>query len=115
MITLYGIKNCDSVRKARKFFDAREIPYTFFDFDQTPATCEQIDGWLTHVDTAVLFNGRSTTCRTLGLKAKALSDAQKRDWLCKENRLIKRPVVTDGVKVLVGFDPQLYEGAFSHV
>lgn len=112
MIKLYGIKSCDSVRKARKFFTEHAIDFEMIDFDVSPATAETIDHWLQSTDVEKLFNARSTTCRTLGLKTKELNAEQKREWLCRENRLIKRPVVVHHDQVLIGFDLKLYEGVF---
>ena len=89
MIKVYGIKNCDSVRKAIKFLKSHGIPYEFIDFRETPVTQETIDAWLKHSDIKTLFNTRGTTYRTLKLKEQNLSDDEKRQWLAKENMLIK--------------------------
>lgn len=112
MITVYGIKNCDSVRKALKFFNQNGIAYTFVDFKTDPVGCETIDRWLEHADIGQLFNTRGTTYRTLKLKPLNLDDTAKRDWLCKENMLVKRPVVEKENHVIIGFNPSLYEGEF---
>lgn len=114
MITMYGIKNCDSVKKAKKFFDANNITYTFIDFKSEPATCVEVDAWLKHVSIDTLFNARSTTYRTLRLSTQSLNADDKRMWLCKENLLIKRPVVVTDNKVLVGFNQSTYEGEFGN-
>lgn len=112
MITVYGIKNCDSVKKALSFFKKHEIEYNFIDFKSTPVDCATINSWLNHTDLKTLLNTRGTTYRTLGLKAMDLDDAAKIEWLGKENMLIKRPVVAYGGGLLVGFDQTRYEGAF---
>jgi len=112
MITVYGIKNCDSVRKALKFFKENDIAYTFVDFKTDPVGCDTVDRWLETGDMRQLFNTRGTTYRTLNLKAMGLDDAAKRDWLCKENMLIKRPVVEKENHVIIGFNETLYEGEF---
>jgi len=108
MLKIYGIKNCDSVRKAIRFLKAQEIPYEFIDFRQTPVTQEQIDKWLRITDIKTLFNTRGTTYRTLKLKELALNDKEKSHWLAKENMLIKRPVITFDDTVLVGYNESLY-------
>ena len=97
MIKVYGIKNCGSVRKARKFLKSHDIPYEFIDFRETPI----IEGWLEHSDIHTLFNTRGTTYRTLKLKEQNLSDEEKRQWMAKENMLIKRPVVTFEKNVII--------------
>ncbi len=108
MVTLYGIKKCDSVRKAIKFLKSHDIAYRFVDFDETPVGEEAISRWLKQVDIATLFNARSTTYRTLKLKEKRLDDSDKASWLAKENRLIKRPIIEANNAILVGYDEQRY-------
>jgi len=108
MVTLYGIKNCDSVRKALKFLTSHNIAYTFIDFREHPATLQQIDKWLQQSELKQLFNTRSTTYRTLQLKEKGLSDEEKRLWLARENLLIKRPVLAFGNHLVVGYNELQY-------
>ena len=112
MVKVYGIKNCDSVKKAINFFKEHSIEYTLFDFKSASLPCEKIDEWLKHVDMKTLFNTRGTTYRTLNLKALDLDDNGKKEWLCKENMLIKRPVLEFDNKVMVGYNQNEYEGAF---
>ncbi len=112
MIKVYGIKNCDSVKKALKFFKIHSIDYELVDFKATPIDCATINQWLQSVGLNTLFNNRSTTYRTLGLKAMNLSDEEKAAWLCKNNMLIKRPVVNYNGSVIVAFDQPQYEGIF---
>ncbi len=112
MIKVYGIKNCDSVKKALKFFNIHNISYTLIDFKEMPVTCDKIDTWLSQAEIKILFNARSTTYRTLGLKALNLTDEEKKKWLCKENILIKRPVIEYNNSLIVGFNSTQYEGVF---
>lgn len=112
MVKVYGIKNCDSVKKALKFFKSNNIDYELVDFKSTPVDCDTIKKWLQTVDLKTLFNTRGTTYRTLGLKAMNLTDEEKEAWLCKENMLIKRPVVEYRDRVLVAYNQTLYEGVF---
>jgi len=112
MVKVYGIKNCDSVRKALKFFKTHDIAFELTDFKSTPVDCDTIENWLQTVDLKTLFNTRGTTYRTLGLKAMGLNDEEKVQWLCKENMLIKRPVVEYDGQVFVAYDQTLYEGVF---
>jgi arsenate reductase len=109
MVKVYGIKNCDSVRKAVKFLKEHQIAYEFIDFRSTPVTCSAVHAWLEKADISALFNTRGTTYRSLKLKEMSLNDEEKAHWLCKENMLIKRPVIEYGDKVLVGFDQNNYE------
>ncbi len=112
MVQLYGIKNCDSVKKALKFLKENNIAYELHDFKSKVVGCETINSWLKHVELSKLFNARGMTYRTLKLKDLNLSDHEKISWLCKENMLIKRPVIQYNDKVIVGFNLKIYEGEF---
>ena len=112
MIIVYGIKNCDSVKKALKFFKLHDISYELHDFKTNPVECKRVSSWLESVDIKTLFNARSTTYRNLKLKEKNLNEQEQLEWLCKENLLIKRPVIEYKDKIFVGFNEQNYEGVF---
>ncbi len=110
---VYGIKSCGSVKKALKFFNDQKIDYEFVDFKKSPVGCEKIDSWIEKVGIETLFNKRGTKYRQLGLKELALDEQGMREWLCKENLLIKRPVIEfDDGRVLVGFDEKRYKEVF---
>ena len=103
-MTLYGIKNCDSVKRAVKFLKSRNIDFG----------CETVDRWLRQIPVEALFNSRSVTYRKLGLKSADLDEKGRREWLCRENMLIKRPVIEcDDGKIIVGFDEELYKEIFN--
>ena len=108
MLKIYGIKNCDSVRKAIKYLKTHNIPYTFIDFRETPVDQETVREWLMHTDIKTLFNTRGTMYRTLKLKELDLNDTEKEAWLAKENMLIKRPVITFDNSILVGYNESQY-------
>ena len=111
---VYGIKTCGSVKKALKFFKEHNIAYDFVDFKKEPATCEKIDFWIEKAGIEKLLNTKGTKYRTLKLKELNLDDSSKREWLCKENLLIKRPVIElDNGDVVVGFDEELYKKLFA--
>lgn len=106
---LYGIKTCDTVRKARKFLDNQNVEYRFHDFRQDGLPPGHIDRWLKQVDWNLLLNQRGTTWRQLPETAKADLDADKVKALMLENpTLIKRPVLEIGTRVEVGFDAARY-------
>jgi len=110
---VYGIKTCGSVKKALKFFKEKNIEYEFVDFKKTPVECEKIDKWLNKVDMNMLFNKRGTKYRQLKLKELNLDENGMKEWLCKENLLIKRPVIElNNGNVIVGFDEEKYEEIF---
>lgn len=112
MLRVYGIKTCDSVRKALRFLKANDIPHTFIDMRETPVGCDTMERWLEHADIGTLFNAKSTTYRQLDLKSKGLDDEGKKAWLCRENLLIKRPVIEKDGTLIVGFDETRYEKEF---
>jgi Spx/MgsR family transcriptional regulator len=113
MIHVYGIKNCDSVKKALWFLDTKHIPYTFHDFKSSPVSYEIIQSWVKRSDISRLFNTKGTTYRTLKLKSLNLDEHAKIEWMAKENRLIKRPVIETDTGLIVGFDLHQYEGIFN--
>ena len=112
MVFIYGIKNCDSVKKALNFLKERSISYTFVDFKTSPVDITKITQWLSKVEMSVLLNTKGTTYRTLNLKSLDLNDNDKAQWMSKENLLIKRPVIQYNSNVIVGFDLSNYEGIF---
>ena len=113
MVKIYGIKNCDSVKKAIKFLKSKEISYELVDFKSTHVDCDTITPWLKHVEMKKLFNTRGTTYRTLKLKELNLDEAAQLEWLCKENLLIKRPVLDLNGKITVAFDEAVYKELFA--
>ncbi len=112
MIKVYGIKNCDSVKKALSFFKKHNLSYELHDFKSDPIACDKVSSWLKEVDIKTLFNARSTTYRNLKLKEMNLDEAAQIEWICKENLLIKRPVVEFNNKITVGFNEENFKGVF---
>lgn len=109
MLKIYGIKSCESVKKAIQFFKNHNLDYSLHDFKADKVGCEKISSWLLHVNMKTLFNSKSTTYRTLGLKELNPDESAKKEWLCKENLLIKRPVIEFDNGVLVGYDETKYK------
>ncbi len=109
MLKIYGIKTCDSVRKAIKYLKTQEISYEFVDFRKTPVGAHEVNEWLKYSNIKTLFNTKGTTYRTLKLKELDLSDEDKKTWLSKENMLIKRPVITFEDKVIIGYNELQYQ------
>lgn len=113
MLKVYGIKNCDSVKKALKFFTKHGLEYELHDFKSQAVSCDTIESWLQKTDIKTLFNTRSTTYRNLKLKELNLDEKGVREWLCKENLLIKRPVIEYKEKLFVGFNEEIYQRSFT--
>lgn len=112
MIEVYGIKNCDSVKKALSFFKKHDLAYHLNDFKTEALPCSKIEEWLEKTTIKTLFNARSTTYRTLKLKELHLDELKMQEWLCRENLLIKRPVVEYNSEVIVGFNEENYRRIF---
>ncbi len=113
MLQIYGIKNCDSVKKALKYFKEQNIEFNFTDFKENPQDCDKISEWVNKSDINTLFNNRSTTYRNLKLKELNLDNDGKKEYLCKENLLIKRPIIEFNETVIVGFNLENYKNIFS--
>ncbi len=104
MLTLYGIKNCDTVKKARRWLEDHGVEYQFHDFRQDGLDKAQLTGWLEQLGWEAILNKRSTTWRNLSDKDKAISTNQQAGKLLLANpTLIKRPVVEKNKTLLVGF------------
>lgn len=105
-LTLYGIPNCDTVKKARKWLEAQGIAYGFHDYKKVGVPSDALEEWVTALGWEPLLNKRGTTFRKLGDADKADIDAAKALRLMREHpSMIKRPVVETGEgEPLVGFD-----------
>lgn len=111
-ITLFGISNCDTVRKARRWLDQHNIAYRFHDFRKDGLEPGVIDGWLQRCDFNTLLNRRGTTWRQLDADSKQQIEQQQDTALMTEHpTLIKRPVMLVGEQVLVGFSETAYQQA----
>ena len=113
-ITLYGIPNCDTVKKARTWLDANGISYTFHDFKKAGINDSLIQTWLRDVAWDVLVNRKGTTWRALSDERKAaVTDAKSAAALMIESSsVIKRPVLVTTDKAHVGFSDELYQQIF---
>ena len=113
-ITLHGIKNCDSVKKARKWLDAENIDYEFRDFRQVAPSATEIKGWLQHYDWQQVLNKRSTSWKSLSQSERdGVTDATTAIGVIVANpTLIKRPLLTDGKDAWVGFSDAKYQQIF---
>jgi len=112
-MTIYGIKTCSTVGKARKFMKENRINFDFVDYKVESVGEEKIREWLKQIDMKLLFNTRGTKYRDLKLKELNLDDEGKIFWMAKENYLIKRPVVEDdNGKVHVAYNEDVYKETF---
>src|ERR1700744_401238 len=112
-ITIYGIKNCDTMKKARAWLDKNGVAYAFHDYKTAGIARDTLETWEKKVGWETLLNRAGTTFRKLPDKDKAAIDAKKAIALMlKEPSMIKRPVLDlGGGKILVGFAAERYEAA----
>ncbi|WP_153233568.1 ArsC family reductase [Glaciimonas soli] len=114
-ITLYGIPNCDTVKKARTWLEEQEIAYTFHNFKKDGVSQELITTWLADIAWDTLVNRKGTTWRNLPEQRRAkITDAVSATPLMIENpSIIKRPVLFTGKNTYVGFSDELYQRIFN--
>lgn len=114
MTTVYGIKNCDTVKKALKWLDTHHIAYRFHDLRQDGVSKTELQQWTRAIGWEVLLNRRSTTWRQLPGKETTDIDASKAVSLMLANpTLIKRPVIIHEKTILVGFNDAEYKKALN--
>ncbi|MCE1175606.1 MAG: arsenate reductase [Burkholderiales bacterium] len=106
MIELYGIPNCNSVKKTRAWLEARGIAYQFHDFKKSGIDAVTLKKWLKTMPLDVLINKKGTTWRGLSGAEKVMADAPETaiELMMSKTSVIKRPVVVYGVQIFVGHD-----------
>ena len=113
MITIYGIKNCDTMKKARSWLESQKIAHDFHDYKAAGIDKATLEGWVKKVGWQVLINRAGTTFRKL-------PDADKEDitekravaLMLAQPSMIKRPVLDANGRLLVGFKSQEYKELF---
>ncbi|TMM44781.1 arsenate reductase [Colwellia ponticola] len=114
MITLYGIKNCDTVRKATKWLEANNIAYQLYDFKKQPLTAELLTQFVNQSDWSLLLNKRSTTFRNLPEAVKNnLTDEVMFTAVLEQPTLLKRPLLPLDGELHLGFKAEQYQAIFS--
>ncbi len=107
--TLYGIKNCDTMKKARAWLESHGVEYAFHDYKESGIERAKLEGWLKTVGWEVLLNRAGTTFRKLPDAAKSnLTETKAVTLMLEQPSMIKRPVLERGKTVLVGFSPEKY-------
>ena len=112
-ITIYGIKNCDTMKKARAFLDKHKVDYAFHDYKTAGIDKERLEGWAKKAGWETLLNKAGTTFKKLPDKDKeGVTAAKAIALMLKQPSMIKRPVLElPGGKLLVGFKPDDYAAA----
>lgn len=114
MTTVYGIKNCDTVKKARTWLDTHKVGYQFHDFRSDGLSETQVKGWLTVLGLDTLINKRSTTWKALdGATKENLNEQTAVALLVANPTLIKRPLLETAQTTRVGFNAAEYQTLFN--
>ena len=109
-VVVYGIKNCDTMKKARAFLDKKGVAYDFHDYKTAGIERGRLEGWVRKAGWETLLNRAGTTFRKLPDRDKeGLTEAKAIQLMIANPSMIKRPVLEAGAKLLVGFRPEQYE------
>ncbi|PRD44153.1 ArsC family reductase [Sphingobacterium haloxyli] len=110
-LQVYGIKNCNTVKKALTWLDENKIAYTFHDYKKEPATLQQLEAWENEISWEALVNKKGTTWRKLSPEEQTtVVDADSANQvLLKNNSMIKRPLIESSKGIILGFDEEEYQ------
>jgi arsenate reductase len=109
---IYGIKNCDTMKKARAWLDKRGVEYVFHDYRSEGIERTKLESWVKKASWETLLNRAGTTFRMLPEKDReGLSEKKAIALMLAQPSMIKRPVLEADGKLLVGFKPEIYEKA----
>ncbi len=110
---MYGIPNCDTIKKARKWLEAEGVAYAFHDYKKAGIDEARLTRWIDEAGRDALLNTRGTTYRKLSDADKAnLGDATAARLMAAHPSMIKRPVIEGAGELIVGFDEALYSRRF---
>lgn len=113
MVTIYGIKNCDTMKKARAWLDKKGVAYDFHDYKTAGIERGRLEGWVRKAGWEKLLNRAGTTFRKLPDRDKeGIGEAKAIALMIAQPSMIKRPVLEAGTVLLVGFKPEEYAEAF---
>ena len=113
-VTLYGIKNCDTIRNARRWLSDEDIEFTFYDFRSDGLDKNRLSPWVDELGWEVLVNKRSTTWRNLDPDVKENIDQKMAlNIMLEQPTIIRRPILDLGNKRIVGFSAETYHSVFS--
>jgi arsenate reductase len=108
-LTIYGIRNCDTMKKARNWLDAHDVAYEFHDYKVSGIDQASLERWMKSVGWEVLLNRAGTTFRKLpDGDREGLNERKAIALMLAQPSMIKRPVLDLGGKLLVGFKPEIY-------
>jgi len=112
-VTIYGIKNCDTMKKARAWLDKRGVAYAFHDYKAEGIDKARLEAWAKAIGWEVLLNKAGTTFKKLPDKDReGVTEKKAIALMLAQPSMIKRPVLDVGGKLTVGFKPEIYEKVF---
>jgi arsenate reductase len=112
-IVIYGIRNCDTMKKARAWLDMRGVAYDFHDYKAHGIERSKLEAWSKEVGWETLLNRAGTTFRKLPAKERdGITGKKAVALMLAQASMIKRPVLETDGKLLVGFKPEVYEKQF---
>lgn len=112
-VTIYGIKNCETMKKARAWLEAHGVGYDFHDYKAQGIDAKRLAGWAKQAGWEVLLNRAGTTFRKLpDAEREGLTEKRAMALMLAQPSMIKRPVLESGGRLLVGFKPEAYAAAF---
>ena len=112
MVTVYGIRNCDTVKKARRWLDDHGIAHRFEDFRSDGLEPARLERWLRVLGWERLVNRQSVTWRRLDAGTRERAAAAAGEVLLEHPTLIRRPVLEEGDRLELGFSPDAYQQFF---
>ena len=108
-MTIYGIKNCDTMKKARAWLDAKGVAYDFHDYKAAGIAKDKLKGWSDKLGWETLLNRAGTTFKKLpDADKEGLTERKALALMLAQPSMIKRPVLEVGSRLLVGFKPEVY-------
>ena len=111
--TMYGIPNCDTIKRARAWLDAHGVAYDFHDSKKAGIDRARLESWVAELGWEVVLNRAGTTFRKLPEAERGDLDAGKAiELMLAQPSMIKRPVLDIGDRRIIGFKPEIYEAAF---
>jgi arsenate reductase len=109
-VTIYGIKNCDTMKKARTWLDKHGVAYRFHDYKVEGVEKSALESWIEKLGWEMLLNRTGTTFRRLPAKDKEnVTEKKAIALMLAQSSMIKRPVLDTGGRITVGFKPEIYE------
>ncbi len=109
---VYGIRNCDTVTKARRWLDGQGIAYRFHDFRRDGLELARVERWLVELGWEQLINRRGITWRQLDANIRDRAATTAPELLRQYPTLIRRPVLEQGERIHLGFSPDAYQHIF---